>query len=79
VVLSRCDIEQLNACKKEIVITDIPYVVNKAVLVKKIDDVGVNNKVPGIAEVRVESDRTCLRIAIELKKESDEQTILNYL
>lgn len=79
VVRSRCDIEQLKAGKKQIVITEIPYEVNKAVLVKKIDDVRVNNKVPGIAEVRDESDRTGLRIAIELKKDSDEQTILNYL
>lgn len=79
VVRSRCDIEQLKAGKKQIIITEIPYEVNKAVLVKKIDDVRVNNKVPGIAEVRDESDRTGLRIAIELKKDSDEQTILNYL
>ncbi|MFI3055553.1 DNA topoisomerase IV subunit A [Streptococcus sp. 2020WUSS084] len=79
VVRSRCEIEQLKAGKKQIVITEIPYEVNKAVLVKKIDDIRVNNKVPGIAEVRDESDRTGLRIAIELKKDSDEQTILNYL
>ncbi|HEM4881785.1 TPA: DNA topoisomerase IV subunit A [Streptococcus suis] len=79
VVRSRCEIEQLKAGKKQIVITEIPYEVNKAVLVKKIDDVRVNNKVPGIAEVRDESDRTGLRIAIELKKDSDEQIILNYL
>ena len=79
VVRSRCEIEDLKAGKKQIVVTEIPYEVNKAVLVKKIDDVRVNNKVPGIAEVRDESDRTGLRIAIELKKDSDEQTILNYL
>ncbi|MGR4070618.1 DNA topoisomerase IV subunit A [Streptococcus parasuis] len=79
VVRSRCDIEQLKGGKKQIIVTEIPYEVNKAVLVKKIDDVRVNNKVPGIAEVRDESDRTGLRIAIELKKDSDEQTILNYL
>ncbi|MGU7817433.1 DNA topoisomerase IV subunit A [Streptococcus suis] len=79
VVRSRCEIEQLKAGKKQIVITEIPYEVNKANLVKKIDDIRLNNKVPGIAEVRDESDRTGLRIAIELKKESDEQIILNYL
>lgn len=79
VVRSRCEIENLKAGKKQIVVTEIPYEVNKAVLVKKIDDVRVNNKVPGISEVRDESDRTGLRIAIELKKDSDEQTILNYL
>lgn len=79
VVRSRTDIESLKGGKKQIVVTEIPYEVNKAVLVKKIDDVRVNNKVPGIAEVRDESDRDGLRIAIELKKDADEQTVLNYL
>lgn len=79
VVRSRTEIENLKGGKKQIVVTEIPYEINKAVLVKKIDDVRVNNKVPGIAEVRDESDRDGLRIAIELKKEADEQTILNYL
>lgn len=79
VVRSRTAIETLKGGKKQIVATEIPYEVNKAVLVKKIDDVRVNNKVPGIAEVRDESDRDGLRIAIELKKDADEETILNYL
>ena len=55
---SRTEIEQLKGGKEQIIVTEIPYDVNKAVLVKKIDDVRVNNKVPGIAEVRDESDRT---------------------
>ena len=79
VVRSRTAVEDLKGGKKQIVVTEIPYEVNKAVLVKKIDDVRVNNKVPGIAEVRDESDRDGLRIAIELKKDADKQTILNYL
>ena len=79
VVRSRTEIDNLKGGKKQIIVTEIPYEVNKAVLVKKIDDVRVNNKVPGIAEVRDESDRDGLRIAIELKKDADEQTILNYL
>ena len=79
VVRSRTEIEDLKGGKKQIIVTEIPYEVNKAVLVKRIDDVRVNNKVPGIAEVRDESDRDGLRIAIELKKDADEQTILNYL
>lgn len=77
VVRSRTEIEE--GGKQQIIVTEIPYEVNKAVLVKKIDDVRVNNKVPGIVEVRDESDRTGLRIAIELKKDADSQTILNYL
>ncbi|HGA4705987.1 TPA: DNA topoisomerase IV subunit A [Streptococcus pyogenes] len=79
VVRSRTEIEELKGGKQQIIVTEIPYEVNKAVLVKKIDDVRVNNKVPGIVEVRDESDRTGLRIAIELKKDADSQTILNYL
>ena len=79
VVRSRTAVEDLKGGKQQIVVTEIPYEVNKAVLVKKIDDVRVNNKVPGIAEVRDESDRDGLRIAIELKKDADKQTILNYL
>ena len=79
VVRSRTEIETLKGGKKQIIATEIPYEVNKAVLVKKIDDVRVNSKVPGIAEVRDESDRDGLRIAIELKKDANEQTVLNYL
>ncbi|TCD46282.1 DNA topoisomerase IV subunit A [Streptococcus sp. X16XC17] len=79
VVQSRTEIEDLKGGKQQIIVTEIPYEINKSVLVKKIDDVRVNNKVPGIAEVRDESDRDGLRIAIELKKDADTQTILNYL
>ncbi|HFU6828969.1 TPA: DNA topoisomerase IV subunit A [Streptococcus agalactiae] len=78
-VRSRTAIETLKGGKKQIIVTEIPYEVNKSVLVKRIDDVRVNNKVPGIAEVRDESDRDGLRIAIELKKETDETIVLNYL
>ncbi|AND79442.1 DNA topoisomerase IV subunit A [Streptococcus pantholopis] len=79
VVRSKTDIENLRGGRQQIIATEIPYEVNKAFLVKRIDDIRLNNKVPGIAEVRDESDRDGLRIAIELKKEADAQTILNYL
>ena len=79
VVRSRTEIEKLKGGKEQIVITEIPYEINKAVLVKKIDDVRVNNKGAGIAEVRDESDRDGLRIAIELKKDANTDLILNYL
>ena len=79
IVRSRTEIEKLKGGKEQIVITEIPYEINKAVLVKKIDDVRVNNKVAGIAEVRDESDRDGLRIAIELKKDANTELILNYL
>ena len=79
VVRSKTEIEKLKGGKEQIVITEIPYEINKANLVKKIDDVRVNNKVAGIAEVRDESDRDGLRIAIELKKDANTELILNYL
>ncbi|WP_270207546.1 DNA topoisomerase IV subunit A [Streptococcus anginosus] len=79
VVRSRTEIEKLKGGKEQIVVTEIPYEINKAVLVKKIDDVRVNSKVAGISEVRDESDRDGLRIAIELKKDANTELILNYL
>lgn len=79
VVRSKTEIEKLKGGKEQIVITEIPYEINKANLVKKIDDVLVNNKVAGIAEVRDESDRDGLRIAIELKKDANTELVLNYL
>ena len=79
VVRSKTDIEKLKGGKEQIVVTEIPYEINKANLVKKIDDVRVNNKVAGIAEVRDESDRDGLRIAIELKKDANTELVLNYL
>ena len=79
VVRSKTEIEKLKGGKEQIVITEIPYEIKKANLVKKIDDVRVNNKVAGIAEVRDESDRDGLRIAIELKKDANTELVLNYL
>ena len=63
VVRSKTEIEQLKGGKQQIVVTEIPYEINKAVLVKKIDDVRVNNKVAGIAEVR---ERCQCRFDLEL-------------
>lgn len=79
VVRSKTEIEKLKGGKEQIVITEIPYEINKANLVKKIDEVRVNNKVAGIAEVRDESDRDGLRIVIELKKDANTELVLNYL
>ncbi len=64
---------------KEIHITEIPYEVNKADLVKKIDDLVRNNKVPGIKEVRDDTDRSGMQITLMLKPEADNELIMNYL
>ncbi len=65
--------------KRQIIISEIPYEVNKALLVKKIDDIRIDKKVDGIAEVRDETDREGLQIAIDLKKDANEELIINYL
>ena len=65
--------------KEQIIITEIPFEVNKANLVKKIDDIRIDKKIEGIAEVRDESDREGLRIAIDLKKDANRELVINYL
>ncbi len=79
IVRSKADIEDVRGGKQQIVVTEIPYEVNKANLVKKIDEFRFDRKVEGISEVRDETDRTGLRIVIELKKEADANGVLNYL
>lgn len=79
VVRSKADVEPLKGGKEQIVITEIPFEVNKANMIKKIDDHRFDRKLEGISEVRDESDRTGLRIVIELKKDVDANGILNYL
>ena len=79
VLRSRTSIEKIKGGKQQIVVTEIPYEVNKSLLVKKIDEIRLLKKVEGIAEVRDESDREGLRIVIELKRNAQAQGILNYL
>lgn len=79
IVRSKAAIEPIKGGKDQIVITELPYEVNKAHLVKKIDEMRVDKKLEGIADIRDESDRTGLRIVIELKKDVDGRGILNYL
>lgn len=79
ILRSRTTIEELRGGKQQIVITEIPYEVNKALLVKRIDELRLLKKVEGIAEVRDETDREGLRIVIELKKNANASGILNFL
>lgn len=71
---------QKNKGKDQIVISEIPFEVNKALLVKKIDDIRFEKKLDGIAEVRDESDKDSnIRIVIDLKPGADKELVLNYL
>ena len=65
--------------KNKIIITEIPYEVNKQQMVRKIDELRIDKKLDGISEVRDESDKDGLQVTIDLKKDADANNILNYL
>ena len=79
IIRAKTAIEPLKGGKSQIVVTEIPYEVNKANMVKKIDELRIDRKLDGIADVRDESDRTGLRVVVELKKDIDGNGILQYL
>ena len=65
--------------KEQIIVSEIPFEVNKALLVQKIDALRIDKKIDGISEVRDETDREGLRIAIDLKNGANKEFVLNYL
>ena len=79
IVRAKAAIEPIKGNKEQIVVTELPYEVNKANLVKKMDEQRVDKRLEGISEIRDESDRTGLRVVIELKKDVPAEGILNYL
>lgn len=78
-VRAKTHIEQLKGNKSQIVATELPYEVNKAKLIQKMDDVRILKKIEGIDDVRDESDRTGVRVVVELKRDVNPDSILNYL
>ncbi len=78
-VRARAAIKDIKGNRQQIVIDEIPFEVNKSTLVKKMDELRLDKKVEGIAEVRDDTDRTGLRIVVELKKNADSEGILNFL
>ncbi len=79
-VTVRCKYEYTkNKGKEQIVITEIPFEVNKALMVQKIDAIRIDKKIDGIVEVRDETDREGIRIVIDLKQGADKELITNYL
>jgi topoisomerase-4 subunit A len=78
-VRARTQIEELRGGRKQIVVTEIPFQVVKARLVAAIENIRLEKKAEGIAEVRDESGRDGLRIVIELKKEADAEGVLAFL
>ncbi|WP_214771053.1 DNA topoisomerase IV subunit A [Exiguobacterium sp. s133] len=78
IIRSRATIETLRGGRQQIVITELPYEVNKANLVKRMEELRLDRKVEGVADVRDETDRDGLRVVIELKKEADAEGILHF-
>ena len=79
IVRSKTEIESISKDTNRIVITEIPYEVNKGDLVKAIDNIRLSRKLEDIAEVRDETDKDGLRIAIDLKRDANVENCLNYL
>ncbi len=82
VIRSRCEVEEYtsgNQTRTRIVVTEIPYQVNKANLIESMADLVKDKKIEGISDIREESDRDGMRIVIELKKDAVPQIVLNNL
>jgi len=71
--------EQLRGSRDAIIVTELPYAVNKASLIEKIADLVQNKKLAGISDIRDESDREGMRIVIEIKRDDDATLVLNNL
>ena len=76
---SKTEIENMRGGKQQIVITEVPFQIVKSRLVTSMENIRLEKKIDGIAEVRDESGREGLRIVVELKKEADAQGVLAYL
>ena len=82
VIRSKCEIEEYgsgNNVRSRIIVTEIPYQVNKAMLIKTIADMVRDKRLEGISDIRDESDRDGMRIVIEIKKDANAQVVLNTL
>ncbi len=82
IIRSRCEVEDYqsgNQTRQRIIVTEIPYQVNKAKLIENIADLVKNKRIEGIADIREESDRDGMRIVIEIKKDANAQVVLNLL
>ena len=79
VIRSRAEIEETNSGKSRIIVTEIPYQVNKARLIMQIADLVKNKRIEGISDIKDESDREGLRIVIDVKRDANAQVVLNML
>lgn len=78
-VRAKTNIEEISSTRQRIVITEIPYMVNKSRLVEKIADLVKDKKIEGISDLRDETDRNGIRVVIDLKRDINAEIILNQL
>ncbi|MDC2806328.1 DNA gyrase subunit A [Leuconostoc suionicum] len=78
-VRAKVDIEQLKSGKEQIVVTELPYAVNKARLIERISELARDKKIEGITGIRDESDREGLRVSIDVRRDASASVILNNL
>jgi DNA gyrase subunit A len=78
-VRATVDIEPMSATRQRIIVTELPFQVNKARLIEKIADLVKEKRIEGISDLRDESDRRGMRIVVELKKDANANVILNKL
>jgi DNA gyrase subunit A len=76
---ARCSVEEIRKDREAIIVTEIPYQVNKAILLERIAELVRDKKVEGISDIRDESDRTGMRVVIELKRDASSDVVLNQL
>jgi DNA gyrase subunit A len=78
-VRARAEMEEDRRGRKSIVVSEIPYMVNKAAMIEKIAELVREGRIDGVSDIRDESDRRGLRVVIELKKDAPEDVVLNQL
>jgi DNA gyrase subunit A len=76
---ARCAVEEIRKDREAIIVTELPYQVNKALLIERIAELVRDKRVEGIADIRDESDRSGMRMVIELKRDASSEVVLNQL
>jgi DNA gyrase subunit A len=76
---ARCAVEEIRRDREAIIVTELPYQVNKAMLIERIAELVRDKRIEGIADIRDESDRTGMRMVVELKRDASSEVVLNQL
>lgn len=79
IIRARAEVEEIRKDRKAIIITEIPYQVNKATLQERIAELVRNKQIEGISDIRDESDRSGMRVVIEIKRDATPEVVLNHL